>query len=134
MEQRDFLMREIEKIGKMLLAIIGRLKKAVKADYFEQEIEMIDTDIISITGISLKELLRLPEDELLLTLEKTESFDDANLELFADMLTEISSGLDKKESRETIMKSIRILEMIDSRSRTYSFERQSKLESLRGSL
>jgi len=43
MEQRDYLIRKIEKIGTVLLAMIGQLKRIDNFQQFEQEKEMIDS-------------------------------------------------------------------------------------------
>jgi len=134
MEQEDWLIREIEKMGAVLLALIGRLKADYSSLQFDQELEMVDTYINEIFGMQVDSLIRLPDEQFVALSERVKSLNEANIGLLSDLLGEIARGLPAPDSEAAILKSIRILEMINLRSRTFSFERESKLEELRSRL
>jgi hypothetical protein len=134
MEQRDYILREIEKIGMMLLAIVGRLRKAATRREFEQEMELIDIDIKELFGMSIISLVRLPDEQFFPILENSAAYNDTNIELLSDMLSEVAGGLEKGDSEAALLKAIKLIEFADVRSRTFSFDRQSKLDSLKARL
>lgn len=132
MEQRDYMLREIEKIGAMILAMIGKLKGASGSTEFEAAVEMIDADIEEITGIPAGEIIMMPPGDFIQRLSNNTGFNEANMENMADLLTEMAMGMSKDESASARRKAIILLEWIDEHGRTYSFDRQSKLAELRG--
>jgi hypothetical protein len=118
----------------MLLAMAGRLRKAATRREFEQEMELIDNDIKELFGMSIISLVRLPDEQFFPILENSAAYNDTNIELLSDMLSDVAGGLERGDSEAALHKAIKLIEFADSRSRTFSFDRQSKLESLKARL
>lgn len=131
MEQRDFVLREIEKIGAMLLALVGKLKSISPGKQFTVERHRIDSDIKSATGLSLEELLLLPVEDISGRLLGDSRFNEENITKLAEVLAAISELLPEAESDQALERELGILELIEREGKTYSFERQARIAMLK---
>ena len=131
MEQRDFVLREIEKIGAMLLALIGKLKSVSPGIQFAVERVRIDSDLKSITGLSMEEILTLPVEDIASRLMGDSRFNDVNMERVAEIMALMADHLPEIESEQAMERELGILELIEREGKTYSFERQSRIALLK---
>ena len=131
MEQRDYIQREIEKMGAMLLAIIGKLRLISENNGQVQKVEMIDPDIIEATGYTLSQIAEASPAEIEQSIRSLNGYSEENLELISDILADISLISEGEESKKQRGKAILILEWIDNQGKTFSFARQAKLNKLR---
>lgn len=134
MEQRDYILREIEKISVVLLAILGKFRRIKSKKQFEQERDMIDNDLKDTTGLSLVDLLSLSQEDIISFMRDKKGFDTRNMELMADLLVLFADNSSEEESINLINKAVIILEYIDHETRTYSMDRSLKLNSLKEKL
>ncbi len=135
MEQKDYLMREIEKIGVMLRAIFNKLI-GKKNDFAIT----LDTQFIYAKILMQDELaFDLP---LFLSLDKAESEDYinkfqglnvVNIEILADILQEIAMGSEtiSTESRVFLEKSLNLYEHCNAADKTFSFAREQKINDIK---
>lgn len=134
MEQRDYILREIEKISVMLLAMLGKFKRIKSKKQFEQQRAMIDSELKEARELSIDRLLSFTEEELISYIDKNKGFNPGNMELLADLLNVFSKNLPENESSNLLNKALLILEHIDHKTRTFSMERSLKLKSLKEKL
>ncbi|MEE4215953.1 MAG: hypothetical protein V2I34_12880 [Bacteroidales bacterium] len=134
MEQRDYILREIEKISVVILAILGKFKKIKSKKQFEDERSMIDSELKDSTGLTIESLLSVPEEDLISYLAGRKDFDTGNMELLAGLLVAFEANMDRDEGRTLLKKAIGILEYIDRETRTFSMERSMKINELKAKL
>ncbi len=131
MEQRDYILREIEKISVVILAILGKFKRIKSKKQFEQERTMIDNQLEETSGLTIDKLLSFTEEEIILFIDVNEGFDPGNMELLADLLIAFAENSPENESRNLINKALIILEYVDRETKTFSMERSSKISCLK---
>lgn len=134
MEQRDYILREIEKISVMLLAMLGKFKRIKSKKQFEQERGMIDSALKEAGELSIDKLISFTDEEIISYIDKNKGFDTGNMELLAELLDVFAENLPEEESRNLNKKAVLILEYIDHETRTFSMERSLKLKSLKEKL
>ncbi len=134
MEQRDYILREIEKISVMLLAILGKFRQIKSKKQFEQAKDMIDSDLKESTGVTLDDLLSVSQDDLISFMNDNKGFDKRNMELLSDLLLAFADHSSEDTSINLINKAIIILEYIDRKTLTFSLERSSKISLLKEKL
>ncbi len=134
MEQRDYILREIEKISVMLLAMLGKFKRIKSKKQFEQERAMIDSELKEAGQLSIDKLLSFTDEEIVSYVDKNKGFDPGNMELLADLLDVFAKNLPENESRNLYKKAVLILEYIDHDTRTFSMDRSLKIKSLKKKL
>jgi hypothetical protein len=129
MEQRDFILREIEKIGKMLLGIIGKLKAKKETKEFHHGLTLANQEFEEETGMSLEMLVQMDGANLEAFFRNHPELNSENQELLADLLIDIGEEISSEPS-DYLRQAKVILEYIDKQGRTFSMERAGKLEYL----
>ncbi len=131
LEQKDYILREIEKISALLLGLIGRLI-SVKEKAFEDENEWVSIkkDFADQMLFDLDEIISTPVSglEKLLTVEH--GFDPANIELLADLIAKTATTF-KFEPEIRIKRAIEMYELANRKSSTWSMERAEKIDHLK---
>jgi len=134
MEQRDYILREIEKISVMLLAMLGKFRRIKSKKQFEQERSMIDNELEEAGELSIDKLISFTDEEIISYIDKNKGFDPGNMELLVDLLNVFAENLPENDSQNLNKKALLILEHIDRESRTFSMERSLKINSLKEKL
>jgi hypothetical protein len=129
MEQKDFILREIEKISVMLQYLIGKFLPS-KTIHDQQTTEnLINIELKEKYGNDLDYILNLNQSEFDAEFNKNKGFTFENIELLADLLFTI--GNDEINIRqEYLEKALQIYTYIDKKSKTFSFERTNKMNSI----
>ncbi len=125
MEQRDYILREIEKISILIQALMGRLKKIVLPVEFEAAREMVDREMEEGSGISINRLIGSDEEEVKSMLSGMKAFNHDNTEQLALLLVEFSRVMDATDRIRSLEKALLLLEWVDKEGKTFSFERQA---------
>jgi hypothetical protein len=138
MEQRDYLMRQIEQLGQVLARMLARLlniKEATPGGLTIEEIKRIYGDELDLT---LDLILETHVENLVDVLTMRIKFMDHHLENMAEILTETADLYETLGEPETsgdlLGKSIRIYEHMQETSGTYSLERALKISELNSRL
>ena len=134
MEQRDYILREIEKISVMLLAMLGKFRRIKSKKQFEQERSMIDNELEEAGELSIDKLISFTDEEIISYIDKNKGFDPGNMELLVDLLNVFAENLPENDSQNLNKKALLILEYIDNKTRTFSLERSLKINSLKEKL
>jgi len=134
MEQRDFLMKEIENLTQILSKLVSKVS-GLKAVDFEVIIKEINNDLASNFDFTLENIISSDKS---IILEKIENRDIVNIELLTNLLSGIIDKIKelKKESDYNIdelsKKAIILIEYIDAETKTFSMDRMDLKKKLQG--
>lgn len=133
MEERDFIKREVEKIGVIMRAIWGFLfgNKAPTATTIGTEVVMSKDMLKKEMNFDVDKFLLLDESESIEYLKDFEGLDFHNQESLADILAEIGNREEPYISKLYLGKALFLYELITRQSQTYSFEREEKISKIR---
>lgn len=136
MERRDYLETQIQQLGRFLRLLTEKLLgKSSSPD--QEQISQIKNEFEEKAGFNM-ELLASPEFEILKgKLLSTSSFNAENIEILADYMIILADTNGKFPVTEMIRlrhNALKLYEWLDIREKTYSVERQIKMEEVRNSL
>jgi len=128
MQQRDFLMRQIEQMSQALAALIRKLL-GLKTENTEEETQQSTNELLKDQlNTSIKELLSIPSEEIYEFIVKEKGLDESNLEVFADVLVLNAKVKSIHADQVKLYKiALEVYQWIDNKSRTFSMERQNKI-------
>ena len=133
MEQRDYILREIEKIGVMLKYLLGKMipVKAVKEK--DDVSEEINNELFENLGYNISSLLKISKNEFNEIFKYNKGFNLENIELLAELLYKISQ---KKpdNSKKILQKSFELYEFVNEAGKTFSFEREKQIDKIKNEL
>ena len=136
MEKRDFLLNQIEQLGKVLAKILSDFLKLKSDGNGAQGIEISNERFQSELDIDIEELLTLNSSELKSYLE-TRNLTDNHIEIISDYLFEVGKmelEIHDSKSKLTLEKAYELLDLADDISKTTSFQRISKKNELKNLL
>lgn len=133
MEQKDYLLREIEKIGAVMRAILNRFTGNTEnlAITVEKRFEQTKEQLFDETGMDLDEFLKLDMTEIKEFIRHFKGINIVNLELLAEILFHL--GMGNKSGNENIIlsKALILYELCNETDKTYSTERELKIEMIK---
>ncbi len=123
MEQKDYILREIEKMGVVLRAILTKIfgGNAMNAVPEENQVDEIKRELVEEVDFDLAGFLKMNDTQTIQYLKDRQDFNIQNLEDLAMILD--SMGEPKK--------ALLILVYCRNTDRTYSFERENRIRSLK---
>ncbi len=136
MEQKDYLLREIEKIRFVLQAILGKMiggkiDSAVEdADHFAQTNELLIDNV----NLDLEKLMTLNDSETKEYINTFEGLSIENLEMLSDVLYHLGLTDKVSEKRLFFHKALQILDICNKTDKTFSFERENKIRTINSEL
>lgn len=136
MGQEDYLLREIEKAGVALRAILKRLMSGREdlsvpaGKSFEETSGMLLDGI----GIDMVRLLSMSPEESEAYVSSFRSLNSANMELLSDVLFRLRTGESPEMTKSLLEKALLLLEMCNIHDRTYSFDRESRIGEIKSLL
>jgi hypothetical protein len=126
MEQKDYLLREISKIGDMLRYFV---KKLVEQKEEKEEIEFteqLDADLFNELNLGMDDFLQLPKEELFILIEQRKGFNAENIETLGDLLVHLSDR-DIENRIKYLKQALNLYEYIDKNSNTFSMILSDKM-------
>lgn len=133
MEFEDYFKRQIDEIGKMLAALLGRLASLKMEDQFGQGLDLVKQTLDEESLLSYDDLSSVPPEKLIDHLNK-KNIRHENYEQMAELFYEIAEGLENT-NREAAMdfyeKSLKIHVFLNQSGSVYSFERHYKIDEIR---
>jgi hypothetical protein len=131
MYQKDYILRMIEMLGKMIAGILGLIKKGD----FEQAEDKLENLYYSMLKEDSAFFRDIPADELTDKLLREHNYTNGHLEVLAELFNaEAELRLAKEEKSEILeysQKSLRLFEFIDAEYRTYSQDRIDKIAGIK---
>ena len=136
MEQRDYLLREIEKIGAIMNAIRQKIfgGKGNLAITLEQQIEATKGMLLNEMNFDLDKFIDLNVEDTNEYLNTFQGFSVENIEILAESISEI--GFDNKcnYSQKYLKKALQLYELCGLKSKTFSFERETNINAIKNAL
>ena len=133
MEQKDYLLREIEKIGAVMRAIINRFTGITEnlAISVENRFEQTKEQLLNETGLDLDEFLKLEHSETKEFIRHFKGFNIVNLEMLAEIL--FLSGLKNETDSDKglLAKALLLYELCNETDKTYTTERENKIRMIK---
>jgi hypothetical protein len=131
MYQKDYILRMIEMVAKLISGILGLIKKG-DYEHAAEQLENIYYDMLKEDAAFFR---TIPEKELTHKLLQEHNYTHGHLEILAELFNaeavlELAKGK-KTFSLEYSSKSLILFEFIDPEQRTYSLERINKMTEIR---
>lgn len=132
MEQKDYLLREIEKIGILLQALFNKIvgkgvSYAIKSEtQFEEEKGMLHGEC----GFDFDLFLSLKVSEIEQYISKYKGINCSNIELLADILKEMGMKTETAISKEYLERALKLYELCNSIDKTFSIDRENKISEI----
>ena len=133
MLQRDFILREIERLGAIFNAIRQKAfgGKENLAFTLENQIEQTKGMLLSETNFDLDKFLDLDIEKSNEYICSFEGFSVENVELLAEWLSQIGFNDKYDSSRKYLEKALQLYELCDLNSKTYSFVRATNMQAIK---
>ena len=136
MEQRDYILREIEKIGVIINAfrqkIFGNSEKL--SITLEKQIEISKGMLLNEMNFDFDKFLTLDTENLNEYISHFVGFSVENIELLAECLSQIGFDDNCENSKIYLEKSLQLYELCNLKSRTYSFEREANINLIKNKI
>jgi|SRR6056297_777103 len=138
MEQKDYLMRQIEQAGRVLGKVLADLTGMKNQGKLQEGIGQTEQTLQSELGLSIEELIGIPVDQLINSLLEKEHMFQENFEKLADLLVELGDGYEQQnyleKSRDLYQRALVLYEHVDEAGSAFSFNRHSKIQQLKAQL
>ena len=135
MEQKDYLLREIEKIRIVLEAMLKKIKGG-DSDIgpLNENFDQVNKLFITDTRVNLNTLLESGNNQFDNIFKKENGYDETNIEQFADILTEMANKAEGNLKDQLNQKALETYEYVDTLSNSFSFGRKMKMDALKKEL
>ena len=135
MEQRDYLMRQIEQLGEVLAVMLARLLGIKQEGDASMGLEELRQTYKSELDLNVEELIKIPKEEIIECFLRKNKLMIHHLEKIAELLQATGENLisyDRlKDGNNVLEKSLYILEYLQTTSKIYSMNRVMKIEYLK---
>lgn len=131
MQQRDYILREIEKVGAMLRMIVRRLFEWKEDGDKDEGIEQIAAGIALESNVEFENLLKIKKEDFSAYFDNTKGFNAVNIELLADLFAHLADVVEPEKAVLYKLKAIEFYNYIDETERTFSIDRANKLNRLK---
>jgi hypothetical protein len=136
MQQEDWLIRQINQLGRVLGKILADLLGLKARGQVGAGIEAAEKELKNELDLDIDVLISIPKEEFIKSLQDGKKLSDENLENLAGIFFLIAEELDHKDIAIEKMKklyerSLIIYEYLDKTSSIYSFDRHFKIERIK---
>lgn len=136
MEQKDYLLREIEKIALILSAIRQKIMGGHDrlAIHIEKQVDDTKGMLLNELNFDLDEFLLLDKDGSNTYLINFEGFNAENMERLAEFIAQIGFSKNSDASKKYLEKALQLYELSILKSKTYSFEIERNILKIKNTL
>lgn len=136
MEQKDYILREIEKIGRIIGFIRQKLfgSKENLSLTTENQINDASGMLMKETDFNLNKFLSLNIEESNEYISSFRGFSNENIELLADCICQICMNDSSADSKKYLEKALQLYELCNLKSKTYSLQRENKIIAIKNAL
>jgi hypothetical protein len=136
MQQEDWLMKQINLLGRVLGKILADLLGLKSQGQVGLGIEAAEQTLKNELDLDIDDLILIPTDQFIKTLQEGKNFSDEDLEKLADIFFLIAedhdqSGIDADKKKKLYERSLTMHEYLDRKGSTYSFDRHIKIEKMK---
>ncbi|MFC2152223.1 hypothetical protein ACFLSE_06810 [Bacteroidota bacterium] len=130
MERKDFILREIEKITILIQYLLGKYKPIKSAKEYRTIEKLFNKELKERYGKDLEYILNIEKIDFEKEFMQSKGFNLENIELLADLFQTL--GNDQfSESQKYLNKALELYAYVDETSKTFSYERSNKINSLK---
>ncbi len=132
MEQRDYLLNEIEKIGLLLRMIFNKLagREETYSLSLEGQTKEVKEILLHEIGFDIDLFLSLGETEIEPYISKFKGFNGLNIELLTDIINEIGMRTESAQKNIYLEQALIMYHLCNSLDKTFSLERESKISEI----
>jgi len=136
MQQRDYLLREIEKIGEIINALLQKLfgGEGNLPITLEKQVEDAKGMLLNEMNFDFDKFLSLGIEDSNKYICSFEGFNIENIELLAELTSEIGFNDKCNNSKKYLEKALQLYELCNSKSKTYSLERETNINAIKDAL
>ena len=136
MEQKDYILREIEKIGMIISAIRQKLfgGKENLSVTIEKQLMDVKEMLLSGTNFDLDKFLSLNIEDSNEYISSFKGFSVENIELIAECISKLCLSDNSGVSKEYLGKALQLYEICNLKSKTYSLERETNIKTIKNAL
>lgn len=136
MEQKDYILREIEKIGLIISSIRQKLfgGKENLSLTIENKISDVSGMLLEESDFNLNIFLSLNTEESNEYISSFKGFSNENIELLADCIYEICMTDNSSDSKQYLDKALQLYELCNLKSKTYSLKRENRIITIMNTL
>jgi len=135
MEQKDYILREIEKIRIVLEAMLNKIKGGNNdIPKVDENFDQVNKLFITDTRVDLNALLNSNRNQFDSIFKKENGYNETNIEQFADILAEMASKSEGDLKDQLNQKALETYEYVDALSNSFSFGRKMKMDALKKEL
>jgi len=98
----------------------------------ERKLQESKEMLLKEVGIDIDKFLSFDESEIKQYMSQFDGFNVSNIEYLADILNEL--GMDSSITKEYLKKALKLYELCNSLDKTFSFERERKIDELKNTL
>jgi len=135
MEQRDYLMRQIEQAGRALAKVMADLTGLKNQGKVHEGIEQAEQSLQDELDLSIEKMTGIPLDQFIHTLKEKEHMFAENFEQTADLLVEIAEGYRQQgsleKSRALYQRALVLYEYVEEAGSSFSFNRHSRMQKIK---
>ncbi len=132
MEQRDYLLRQLELMTQAMVALIRRLLGMKDPGHEEEAMQATDELLKEYLGTTLQEIIDVPAEKCIEFLVHEKKLHPSNVDLFAEMLVLNATLLSDLEQKKKLLKiALELLTWLDVNGKLYSMDRQQKIVEVR---
>ena len=136
MEQKDYILREIERLGQVITAIRQKLLGGNNrlAISVEKEVDDAKGMLLAELDLDFDKLLDLNKEETADYVNSFKGFNAVNIELLAEYMAQVGFNMQSDKSKIYLEKALQLYELTNVKSETYSFEREKSISMVRDAL
>lgn len=133
LQKEDYIVREIQKIGLLMVAIYNKIMgiKENLATPLDEQLVEVKTDFLDQIGFDLEKFLIFSHYEIEDYLSQFDGFNAHNIELLAQIIAEIGYLNEADITINYLDKSLYLYELACQKDDVYSFLRESNMEAIR---
>ena len=128
MEQRDYLMKQVEQLALVLKKLLSTLLPGNNPGM--ETTASVNQEFAENLGYDLDQLLAIDDARWIEVLQNIPQLSPANLEKLAELLLAIGEGNPTGENRGLYRKSLLIYRHLEKSEKTWSFERNAKIDKI----
>ncbi len=136
MEQKDYLLREIEKIG-MIISVIRQKLFGGSEDLsisIEHQMDDLKGMLLDEADFDIDKFLSSDVNESNEYVISNKGFSVENIEQFADLLSQIALAKNSADSKKYLQKALQLYELCNLKSKTYSVDREKNIMKIKNAL
>ena len=136
MEQKDYILREIEKIGIILNFIREKFfsGKRNPPKPIDDQLKDMKEMLLTETGLDIDKFLSLNIEDSNEYICSFKGFNSENIELLAGFISQICLNENTIDSKKHLEMALHLYELCNLKSQTYSLERENKIMTIKNAL